>query len=252
MKYGLALGGGGMKGIAHLGVIKVLEEAGFKPDIIAGTSAGALVGALYAKGFSVDEIFNFKDRFSLIKLLRLDIPFDGFSSLDGLRHALKPLIGGIEFKDLDTKLLTIATNLGTGREEVFDKGDLVEAVVTSLCVPGVFNPVKKGDEYYVDGAVVSPVPVNILKERGVKKVVSVSLRSMNPEIGKLTLTNIIRRVMSISAEELMDLHEKNADLPIRVPTHEFSTVTARRARKLFDLGVKTAKKQLPEIKKLLK
>lgn len=252
MKYGLSLGSGGMKGIAYLGVIKVLEEAGFKPDIISGTSAGALVGALYAKGFSINEMFNFSDRFKLIKVLKLDMPFDGLSSLDGVREALNPLLEGAKFEDLDIKLLTVATDLNNGKEVVFDKGDLIQAVATSACVPGVFNPVKKDDRYLVDGAVVSPAPVNALKERGVEKIISVSLSHLNPKIERLTLTSIMKRAMSISTEELMGLQEENADLVIKVPAHDYSMISNRKKKELFKLGESTARKKLPEIKKLLK
>ena len=90
MKFGLALGGGGARGVAHLGVLKALEEAGFKPDVIAGTSIGSIVGALYARGFNTDEMLAMSNNFNMLRVFRPDMPLDGLSSIRGISNALNP------------------------------------------------------------------------------------------------------------------------------------------------------------------
>lgn len=252
LKYGLALGGGGARGFAHLGVLKVLEEAGFKPDIISGTSAGAIVGALYAKGLSSLEIFELRDDFNFFKVMHPDYPFDGLSSCEGLMNALNPLLKGVSFRDLRIKFLAVATNLRTGREEALSKGSVIDAVCASCSYPGIFNPFRAGRKLLVDGGIVSPAPVNVLKRLGVKRIVSVSLENLKLEVGNLNLLNLMSRMVDISVRELMDLQELNADIALRVPAQECNTVSTGKAGELFRLGERTARKFLPEIKKLLK
>lgn len=252
MKFGLALGGGGAKGFAHLGVLKVLDELGFKPDVISGTSAGALVGALYSNGHSPLEIFSLKNDFDFMKVMRFDFQLDGLSSLNGFRTALKRHLDGLTFKDLKIKFLAVATNLRTGKETVFSEGNVIDAVCASCSAPGVFNPTRIGNELFIDGSITSPVPVNALKDFGAEKILSVGLEHLKPELGRLGLLNLMNRASQIMDDSLMRLQEINSALALRIPTYNYLTISTNKAKELFDLGEKVARKAIPEIKKLLK
>jgi len=252
VKFGLALSGGGLMGFAHLGVLKVLNKVGFKPDVIAGTSAGAVIGALYARGMKPKEMLGIKNRFSFLKVMRFDSPFDGLSSLDGVREALEPYLGGVKFKDLDTKLLVTATDLKTGKGVVIEKGLVIDALAASVCVPGLFNPVKKGDQLLVDGLIANPVPIHTLKECGVKRVVSVSLDLVKPTFDSTSILNVINRSVQIIGQNLMELQEAEADIAIKVPVYDFNTISVKQAGRLFELGELASRKHLAELKKLIK
>lgn len=122
MKKGLSLSAGGAWGYAHLGVIKVLEDAGYEPSIISGASAGSIVGSLYAKGYSPEDILEMSKDFNLLKLLSFDNPIDGISSMKNFKSILTKYLGNIKFKDLNKRLIIAATNLETGRVKLFNKG----------------------------------------------------------------------------------------------------------------------------------
>lgn len=252
MKFGLALGGGGARGVAHLGVIKVLEEAGFKPDVIAGTSIGSIVGSLYARGFSPDEMLAIGNGFNILRVFRPDMPLDGLSSMKGLSNALAPYIGGLAFTDLGIKFLAVATNLVDGKEVVLDKGSVVDAVCASCCVPGFFNPIKMGGDLLVDGGLVSPTPVNALKRLGVDKIVSVSLGHIRTFGKRLNMPGILGRSYEIMEDQLSSLQSLNASVAIHVNTGDFSTFSLKKNKELYDLGFKAARSKLGEIKNLLK
>jgi len=252
MKFGLALGGGGARGVAHLGVIKGLEEAGFKPDVIAGTSIGSIAGALYARGFSPDEMFAISSNFNMLRVFRPDMPLDGLSSMKGLSNSLAPYIGGLDFSELGIKFLAVATSLINGNEVVLDKGSVVDAVCASCCVPGFFNPIKRGSDLLVDGGLVSPTPVNALKRLGVEKIVSVSLGHMRTVGKRLNMPGILGRSYEIMEDQLSNLQALNADVAIRVNTGDFSTFSLKKNKELYDLGLKAARSKVAEIKNLLK
>lgn len=162
MKVGLALGGGSARGLAHIGVLKVLEKGKIPIDMIAGTSAGALIGALYARGSSAGEIKKMVTGMSLIdraRMIDLALPKTGLITGERIKKILKELIGEADFSDLKIPFACVATDIVTGEEVVMNHGSVVEAVRASISIPAVFTLVKREGKFLVDGGLVNPVPV---------------------------------------------------------------------------------------------
>ncbi len=249
---GLALSGGGMKGFAHIGALKELLKIGYEPDIISGTSAGSIVGALYSRGLTPDEIFNLKNRLNFMKLIKFGNLLDGLSSIKSFEKSLNPYLGGVYFKELKKKLIITATNLITGETRFISEGLVIEAVKASSCVPGIFNPVKINNKQYIDGGYSTPTPVRILKERKADKIISITLEHLKPDVKRLNTIKIMSRSIAILRRNLVIKEEEEADLAIRIPTYDYSTFNPNQANKLFELGRKTIIKKTKEIKKLIK
>jgi NTE family protein len=161
-KIGIALGGGGSRGFAHLGVLKALNERGIYPEIISGTSAGSIVGSLYAAGYTPDEIHVLLKKKKFADLTKIHIPTDGLFSLDNLTTELKKAIPNDSFEDLKIPFIACVANLNTGKAEYIDSGPLHIIVQASSSIPVLFSPVKIGNTYYVDGGLIDNLPVRPL------------------------------------------------------------------------------------------
>ena len=176
---GLVLGGGAAKGWAHIGVLHALEKAGIRPDIIAGTSIGAVVGGCYLAG-ELERLEDFARSLTRGRLLGLlDVNFSGKSLINGARLAklLKRYLDNVQIEDLDRPFMAVATELSTGHEIWLRKGHLVTAMQASYALPGIFNPVNVNGRYLVDGALVNPVPVSLARAMGARVVIAVNLSS---------------------------------------------------------------------------
>lgn len=172
---GLALGGGGMKGWAHLGVIGVLDEVGLKPNVISGCSAGALIGAYYAYGFSFDEMIRFMAEQRTTNLFSLRFDGLGLFGSDLFRDYLEAHFGGATFEDCRIPFFVTATDIETGREVVLSQGRLVDAILASSAMPGIFAPVEIGGRLLVDGGLCNNVPVSVLVAKGARYTIAVRL-----------------------------------------------------------------------------
>lgn len=173
---GVALGGGGMKGWAHLGVLSVLERYRLRPDVIAGTSAGALIGVFWAAGYSVDEMRRLMRDQKTPSMFSMRFDGEGLFSQDGLRAYLDEHLGDCTFADLDVPLRVIATDLETGKEVILRSGRVVDAILASSAVPGVFAPVEIDGQLLVDGGLMNNVPVSALVHAGARHTLAVQLR----------------------------------------------------------------------------
>ncbi len=176
---GLALGGGAARGWAHIGVLRALDEAGIVPDIIAGTSIGALVGGCALAG-KLDELEHFARKLSKRRVFSLlDFSFAGSGLISGqrLNAQLEADLGQLQIDDLDRKFIAVATELGTGHEIWLTRGCLVEAMRASYALPGIFEPVRVNNRWLVDGALVNPVPVSVCRAFGARVVIAVNLHS---------------------------------------------------------------------------
>ena len=176
-RIGYALGGGGARGLSHIGVMKVLEEHGIYPDVIAGTSMGALVGALYASGLRAGDI----ERALRLDLRRLAMLADVTWSLSGLvkgkrvTAALESFLGDLTFADLKIPFACVATDIVNGQQIIMRSGPVITAVRASISVPGLFTPVKVRGRYLVDGGLVNMVPVSTCRDMGAEYVVGVNV-----------------------------------------------------------------------------
>ena len=178
-KLGIALGGGGARGWAHIGVLKALDEIGIKPDIIAGTSIGAIAGGCYAAN-EIANLEEFAVTLTTRKILGfLDFNLTGMSLITGKRlfNTLRQHLDEVRIEQMDRQFVAVATELGTGHEVWMDKGNLVDAIRASYALPGVFSPVKVNGRWLFDGAMVNPVPVSVCRALGATVVIAVNLNS---------------------------------------------------------------------------
>ncbi len=176
-KIGLALGGGAARGWAHIGVLKALLKAGIRPDIIAGTSIGAVVGGCYVAGH-LDELEDFARELTRRRVLGyLDFNLTGTGLITGQRlcQRLEKHLGDCKIEDLNRRFTAVATEIGTGHEVWLSRGNLVEAVRASYALPGVFRPVKIDGRWLFDGALVNPIPISVCRALGARYVIAVNL-----------------------------------------------------------------------------
>lgn len=160
---GLVLSGGGARGIAHLGMLAALEEANIRPHALSGTSAGAIIAALYAGGKSPLEIKRLVQDTAFFGISHLLLGKPGFFDMEGFRRLLQAHLPCTQFEDLPIRLFVNATNLSAGRGECFSSGPLVDPILASACLPAIFEPVTIGQYRYVDGGAVDNFPVEPLK-----------------------------------------------------------------------------------------
>jgi NTE family protein len=177
LKIGLALGGGAARGWSHIGVMRVLEREGVVPDVIAGSSVGAVVGGCYAAGklYELEEFAKSLTKRRVMGLLDFHITGSGLIAGDRLRRLLEHDLADLRIEKLPMRFATIATELGTGHEIWITRGPLVEALRASYALPGVFDPVKLGGRWLMDGAIVNPIPITTARALGADLVICVNL-----------------------------------------------------------------------------
>ncbi len=164
-KTGLVLSGGGARGFAHLGVIEALNEAGIFPDVISGTSAGAIIGVLYADGHSPRDILKLMNGASRLDFMRPALPREGLLQINGIIKILKAGLRSKEFRDLKIPLFVTATDLNNGKAVYFSEGDLFDPVIASASIPVLFQPVKINNISYVDGGVLDNLPLKPIENQ---------------------------------------------------------------------------------------
>jgi NTE family protein len=194
---GYALSGGGAKGFAHLGALKVLEKCGLKPDVIVGTSAGALAGVFYADGYHPDEILElFRER-EFKEFVEFTIPKAGFLKSTGLHTFLKKNLRARSFEELQLPFYAVATDWNRARTVTFSNGnDLVEAVVASCSVPILFHPQLINDVPYVDGGLLKNFPVSVIRKQ-CKYVIGVNVSLMIPAADKYNIRTMAERTFNL-------------------------------------------------------
>jgi len=177
-KIALSLGSGSAKGLAHIGVIEALIEKKYQIDAIAGTSIGAVIGAYYAFGKLDDykEYVLTLDKRKVFSLFDLNIfPSKGLMDGDKICKFLMSTLGEQNIEDANTKLMIVTTDLNTGEPVIFEEGSLIDAIRASISIPGIFTPATVNGKIFVDGGVSMPLPNEVLKEKGYKRIVSVNL-----------------------------------------------------------------------------
>ncbi|RHJ93459.1 patatin-like phospholipase family protein [Parabacteroides bouchesdurhonensis] len=191
-KLGLALSGGGAKGFAHIGVFKMLEECTLKPDIIAGTSAGALMGTLFADGYTADEIKELFTGREFSEFAQLQIPKAGLFDSKRFRYFLKRHLRTKNIEDLQIPMVIMATDLDNGESHEFRSGPVVEAVTASCSIPIIFSPVVINGVHYVDGGLFHNFPVSIIRGE-CDKIIGVNVSPLVPQKYKQTIFHIAER-----------------------------------------------------------
>jgi len=260
-KVGLALGTGAARGLAHIGVMEVLEKEGIPIDMIAGTSAGAAIGAVYAQGKDVSLIKDLALDLGwkqLASLVDLALPRTGFIGGKKVKDLLRVVIGGdIKFSDLKIPLACVATDIMTGEEIVINQGSVLEAVRASFSIPVIFTVVKWKGRYLVDGGLVNPVPVSVLKRMGADFIIAVnvipdiSARVQPGEDFKPNIINIIMQSIYIGTYSLVGSSLEGADIVIEPQVTPIGYGDFHRAQECILQGKQAAEDSIPKIKKQL-
>lgn len=185
---GLALGGGAALGVAHIGILRVLEQEGVPVDIISGSSMGALIGAFWAAGYDADAIEKvarqFETKMAVLRLVDLVPPVSGFIGGQAIRRWLKKYLGDRTFYSTRIPLKILAYDLIRREELVITNGTLVDAIMQSIAIPGVIAPIRKGERVIIDGGVLNPLPTNVLSAQGIKKIISVNVLQSPDDVVK--------------------------------------------------------------------
>jgi len=235
-RIGLALGGGAARGFAHIGVIQVLEEAGIKPDLVVGTSAGSLVAALYAAGRAGPELARTALAMDESAITDWSFPGRGLIRGDALARYVREQTGGRTIEQLPMPLGIVATDLDTGAAMLFQRGDVGLAVRASSAVPAVFQPVKIGNREYVDGGLVSPVPVRFARQMGAELVIAVDISS--PPDGNATgdAFSLLLQTFAIMGRSINQFELKDADVVFRPVLAGVSSADFTARKRAIDAG----------------
>lgn len=247
-KTGLVLSGGGTRGFAHLGVIAALFEKGIRPDIISGTSAGAIVGAFIAGGKTPEEILQIFKKGRFFKYTKLHLPIDGLLKLDGLKEVVQKEIPAKNIEDLEIPFFVAVSNLNKGTIEYKNKGPLGETVLASSSIPILFSPVMLNGDSYVDGGLMDNIPVEPIKNCCERIIVS-NISPINPKAEMKNLVQISTRTfyMSVNAN-LKEVHKFAAHFIEPEGIDNFDILSRSHADELFELGYNEAKKSLKTTK----
>ena len=249
---GLALGGGFARGIAHIGVLKVLEEEGIAIQCIAGTSVGALIGAAYCSGLSIDELVEVAYKVRFTSFARWTLSRFGFATNDRMVAFLTRLLKAKTFEELHIPLGVTATEFSTGEGEVFQTGSLIGPVRASCAYPGMFLPVDVDGRWFVDGMLSHPVPTIPVREMGAQKVLAVHLKGQWCSQGAPRhLFDVIGQSFAIAQDRMSDRWRQGADLVIEPDVAGFAYDDFKRAGELLHVGEVAMRRALPEVRKWL-
>lgn len=243
-KIGIAMSGGGIKGLCHAGVLKALEEQGIKPNIISGVSAGAVVGALYADGYTPNEIAKLFEDITLRNMTKMHIPDGGFFKMDVFQDFLYRKLRAKTFEELSIPLRVVATDLDKGRSVIFSSGNLIDPVVASCCLPVLFSPKTIDGVHYVDGGVLKNFPVSTIR-KDCEKVIGINASVKVADEFKLSILNVASRSYELMFKANI-LHDKElCDLLIEpLDMGHFATFDSEKGHEIFELGYKSTKKLL--------
>jgi len=249
---GLALGGGFARGIAHIGVIKVLEEENIPIQFVAGTSVGALIGAAYCSGLCCDELEEIAMQVRFRSFASWTLSRYGFASNQRMIGFLNRILKVKTFEELRIPLAVTATDFSTGDGVVFRSGPLVDPVRASCAYPGMFLPVKIGGRTLIDGMLAHAVPSVPLREMGASRVLAVHLKgNWISGDGPRHLFDVIGQCVAIAQEKTSDRWRQAADLVIEPDVNGFKYDDFERTEALIRMGEVVARKAVPEIKKWL-
>ena len=253
LNLGLALGSGAARGFAHVGVIQVLEEAGIQPDLVVGTSAGSLVAALYASGKNSTQLRRVAETMEEAEITDWMMPILNRGALRGeaLARYVNTQVGGRLIEQMKIPLGIVATDLHNGEPMLFQRGNTGSAVRASSAVPAVFQPVKIGTREYVDGGLVSPVPVRQAREMGANVIIAVDI-STDPEGSPASDTfQILMQTFNIMGKSLNTVLLKDADVVVKPALMGVKSADFAARRKSIEAGREAMLKAMPKLKQVL-
>ena len=252
-KIALVLGGGGSKGFAHIGVLKVLEAQQIPVHMVVGTSAGSVVGSLYASGKSAFELQEIALKMDKDKIIDYDwkIWSGGLIIGDKLENFINTYVKNTPIEKLKIPFYAVATNIATGEETVFARGNTGMAVRASCSVPAVFQPLKIGNNTYVDGGVVSPVAVNVARRNGADIVIAVDISGGLQRTVPDGMFDSIKKSVDIMYSKIAEYQIKHADVVIRPNMKHISSTEMEKFNVAILEGEKAATLKLPELQQMM-
>lgn len=249
-KIGIAFGGGGTRGFGHIGVIKAFEEEGIVFDEVAGTSAGSLVGALYAYGLKADEMIEISKTMKKKDIIKNLLPIN--NSTDGIQTLVKSSIGDIHFDELKTPLTIISTDLNTGKEIRISTGSVAKAVAGSCAFPGVFAPLEYGKYRLIDGGTRNNIPADVLKSSGCDIIISVDVNATRGSGTKSAkFVDVFLSSLFISMKNNSLNGRLYSNLVIEPDLEKFSPKSLDGYTEMIEQGYNFTKTLMPQIKQIL-
>lgn len=235
-KTGIALSGGGVRGVAHLGVLKALNEAGIFPDRITGTSAGAIVGAFYCSGYEPDEILEIIIKTKFFKFLRPAISKKGLLKMDVLESLYGHFLAQNDFSNLKIPLSIAAVDISKSKVEYFSEGEIIKPLMASTCIPGIFDPVYIGNDAFVDGGILNNMPIDPLEGK-CEFIIGVNCNHL-PESHHIgNMTRVIERAVIMAMSCNVYSRQKRCDFFIE-PQYlgRFGAFDIKHAKEIFQEG----------------
>lgn len=255
IKYniGVVLSGGGARGFAHLGFLQALNDSGIYPDVIAGTSAGALAGVLYADGYTPKEILKITNTGSRLDFMRPAVPREGLLQISGITKILKTHLRAKTFSELKIPLFVTATDINNARVVYFSEGDLIDIVLASSSIPVLFPPIKLGEFHYVDGGILDNLPI-----KAIENICHIKIGSFVNQPGYVEkvsgLIGLAERTFMVGMSKEVFEKEKKFDLFVAPPElKNFRILDTLKAKEMFDVGYRSTLEKLKnfDVKKKL-
>lgn len=259
-KISLVLGSGGSKGMAHVGVIKALLENNFEITEIVGTSAGALVGGLYAANPNIDDLEKTVESIGYIELIKLFVDWPiktGLVRGKKIEEFLDRVCEKKSIEDLPIKFRAVCTDIVRAEKYIFSQGKLATAIRASCAIPALFSPVKMDGKILIDGGALNPIPVGEVVPKKDRKIVAVGLYSkVFPKsfrkLSKANLTQVAFVSMQVMVRELSRLNMEKADVKILPLVEDVNVLNFVKTKKYIQIGYETTMKMMPEINKLFR
>lgn len=249
-RIGLALGGGAARGFAHVGVIQVLEEAGIRPVLVSGTSAGSLVAAIYASGKNGKQLQKVAESMEEATIADWTLPLFNRGMLrgDALARYVNTQVGSRLIEDMALPLGILATDLQSGHSMLFQRGDTGTAVRASSAVPAVFQPVRIAGHEYVDGGLVSPVPVRAARQMGAELVIAVDISSPpDANLAGGTL-EVLLQTFSIMSKSINTFELREADVVVRPALDGMASSDFGARKRAIEAGRRAMQQMLPHLR----
>ena len=247
----LALGGGGAKGFAHIGVIKVLESHGIDVKIVTGTSAGSFVGSLYASGKTSYQLQDIALKLEESDLRDLTLNKQGFLVGQKLQDYVNRHVANVPMEKFPKRFAAVATDLATGKKVDFIKGNAGQAVRASCSIPNVFIPTTIGGKQYVDGGLVSPIPVETAKNMGADLVIAVDISARPKNDKGMNIWGLLDQTLNIMGQQSINYELKLADIVIKPEVGHLGVLDLKARHESILAGERAAQAQIPKIKALL-
>lgn len=250
-KIGLALGSGGARGFAHLGVIKVLKEENIPIDMIAGSSMGALVASFYGAGLDIERLYKFAVAFKRKYYLDFTVPKMGFISGKRVKELIRLFTHSKTIEQLDIPIGIVATDLIKGEKVIFRSGSIADAVRASIAIPGIFVPERVEGRLLVDGGVIDRVPVSVVREMGADIIIAVDVSHVKRNEDITSIFDVILQSIDIMQDELVRHREIGSDIMIRPRVEQFSSRAFTNIEEIIRIGEEETKQHIPKIKQLI-